>query len=217
MTAEVIELPTRPAATTIAEQQTAIQLLLDLEAAGAVTGTSLELSDPNMPYDSYEALGSFFGWVKRWTSWAIGDWLNFGEGVYGERFAQAAAGTQLSEQTLLQYQFVCRNVPQSRRHVGLSFGTHALVARLEPREQNYWLKHAVKKGWGERELREAMKAKRRDEQPTMFPDDTPPKGELAEVALAILRDAKQADDGQHWLIPNEDIARLKAAVGVEED
>lgn len=201
---------------TMQEQQVAWQLLLDLEAAGAVTATSLALTDPNMPYDSYEALGAFLGWIKGWTSWGIGDWLNFGEGVYGERFAQAAAGTRLSEQTLLHYQFVCRQVPQSRRQAALAFGVHALVARQEPKEQNYWLKQAVRKGWGEKELRDAMKAKRSETAPQMFPDETP-KGELAEVALAILRDARQADDGQHWLIPNEDIARLKAAVGVEAD
>jgi hypothetical protein len=213
MTAEVIEL--RPPAT-FAEQQPAVQLLLNLEAAGAVTVTSLELSDTEMPFERYEKLGAFLGFMKKWTSWAIGDWLNFGEGVYGHEFAQAAAATGLTEQTLLQYQFVCRNVPQSRRHVQLSFGTHALVARMEPKEQNYWLRQAVKKGWGERELREAMKAKRTEMAPEMFPD-TKPQGELAEVALAILRDARAADDGQHWLVPNEDIARLKAAVGHEED
>jgi hypothetical protein len=213
MTAEVIEL--RPA-TTLHEQEVAWQLLLDLEAAGAVTATSLQLSDPNTPYESYEALGAFLGWIKRWTSWGIGDWLNFGEGVYGERFAQAAAGTQLTEQTLLHYQFVCRQVPQSRRQAPLAFGVHALVARLEPKEQTYWLRQAVRKGWGEKELREAMKAKRSETAPQMFPDDKP-TNELADVALAILRDAKPHDDAQHWLVPNEDMARLKAAVGVEED
>lgn len=209
-----VELAHRP----LVEQQLAVQLLLDLEAAGAVTETALNLTDPEMDFDRYEALGTFLGAMKRRTSWWIGDWLNFGEGVYGERFAQAAAATGLNEQTLLHYQFVCRNVPDSRRVAALAFGVHALVARLEPREQSYWLKQAARKDWGEKDLREAMKAKRHDQQPPMFDDgeDGSQKTVLGQVAEAILRDAVPHIDGQHHLIPNEDIARLKAALGQED-
>lgn len=201
----------------LAQQTNAFQLMLSLEESGAVTETALSLTDTNMEYDTYEALGVFLGAVKRRTSWYIGDWLNFGEGVYGERFAQAASATGLNEQTLLHYQFVCREVPASRRQSQLAFGAHALVARLEPKDQTYWLKQAVRKGWGEKELREAMKAKRKDTQPTMFDaDEGTGKTVLSEVAEAILRDARPADDGQHHLVPNEDMARLRAALGQEE-
>ena len=201
-----------------AAQEEAVQLLLALEQAGAVTPTSLQLTDPEMSYERYDALGVFLGRMKRWTSWAIGDWLNFGEGVYGERFAQAAANTHLSEQTLLHYQFVAREIPEARREVSVAFGAHALVARMEPREQSRWLKQAAKKGWGERELRDAIKAKRTEMHPTLLPEEGEP-GEmtpLAEVGLAILRDAVPHDDGQHYLIPNEDMVRLRAALGQEE-
>jgi hypothetical protein len=199
------------------EQKKAVQLLLDLEKAGAVTATSLALSDPSMTFDRYDALGVFLGRMKRWTSWALGDWLNFGEGVYGDRFAQAAANTRLSEPTLLHYQFVCREVPESRRQASVAFGAHALVARMEPREQNKWLKEAARKGWGERELRDAIKAKRTEMRPQMFDDDEAQDvSPLAEVGLAILRDAVPHIDGQHYLIPNEDVARLRAALGQEE-
>jgi hypothetical protein len=39
---------------------------------------------------------------------------------------------------------------------------------------------------------------------------------VLEVARAILRDAKQADDPGYWLIPDEDMARLRGALGEEE-
>lgn len=203
----------------LAPQQGAVQLLLTLEQAGAVTLSSLELSDPTMAFDHYESLGRFLGTMKRWTSWALGDWLNFGEGVYGELFAQAVAATGLNEQTLLHYQFVCKNVPAGRRQPTVAFGAHALVARMEPREQSFWLKKAARKEWGERELRDAIKAKRLDTPPPspLFQD-----GEggtdatvLKEVAEAVLRDAVAYVDGQHHLVPNEDIARLRAALGQE--
>lgn len=202
---------------TLAGQQGSVQLLLALEDAGAVSLTSLALTDPGMDFDEYEGLGTFLGMMKRATSWWLGDWLNFGEGTYGERFAQAVHATKLNEQTLLHYQFVCREVAASRRAPGLAFGAHALVARLDPKEQTYWIKQAVRKGWGERELRDAMKAKRKDTAPTL-PDmeEGTTRSVLEEVAHAILRDAVPHIDAQHYLIPNEDVARLRAALGEEE-
>lgn len=202
----------------IAEQTQGLQLFLDLERAGAITNTSLTLTDPTMPFDTAEALGAFLGAVKRRTSWYIGDWLNFCESVYGEEFAQAAEATGLSEQTLLNYKFVCAQVAPDRRQPGVSFGCHALVARLDPREQNAWLKQAAKKGWGEKELRAAMAAKRAEMRPPLpgtEKGDADPKL-IHEVAEAILRDAKDAGDGQHVLVPVEDITRLRAALGQED-
>lgn len=199
---------------TFVEQQGAVQLILDLEAAGVVTVTSLTLTNTEMEYEQFETIGVFLGWVKRWTSWAIGDWLNFGAGVFGERFAQAASETKLSEATLQHYQFVCQNVPQERRRASLSFGVHALVARDDPKEQTYWLKQAEKKGWGERELRDAKAAKRRETHPPMFPDDDNPTPEdIIEVARAILRDVRpHEDDASLVILPKDDIARLEAAL-----
>jgi len=194
-----------------------VQLLLALEEAGAVTETSLVLTDPTMTYERYEALGVYLGRMKRWTSWAIGDWLNFGEGTYGHDFAQAVAETRLNEQTLLHYQDVCRNVPASRRNASLAFGVHALVRRLDAKEQTYWLKQSVRKGWGERELRAALKAKKVEGSTPLEPlfDDygggarTP----IVEAAEAILRDAQASEENLGWwLVPDEDIERLRVVL-----
>lgn len=204
------ELMERP----LVEQQESVQLMLNLEAAGAVTETSLSLGE--MEYDTYEALGVFLGSMKRRTSWWIGDFLVYGEGAFGEKFAQAASMTGLNEQTLLHYQFVARNVPAERRVPTVPFGAHALVARLEPKEQNQWLKKAASKGWGERELRDAMRAKRKDERPQLPIDgegDTD-SAVLVEVARAILRDARpHEDDASLVILPRDDISRLEAALG----
>lgn len=208
MTSTAVDLP-------LGQQQGAVQLLLALEDSGAVTVTSLTLTNTEMEFEQFETIGYFLGWMKRWTSWAIGDWLNFGAGVYGEKFAQAASETKLAESTLQHYQFVCTNVPEERRRPSLSFAVHALVARDDPKDQTYWLKMAEKKGWGERELREAKAAKRKETQPTMFPDDdTPSTEDIVEVARAILRDARpHEDDASLVILPVDDIKRLEAALG----
>jgi hypothetical protein len=198
---------------TLHEQQGAVQLLLDLEDAGAITLTSLTLTDTEMEYDSFESVGAFLGWIKAWSSWAIGDWLNFGEGVYGERWAQAAGKTRLSPDTLQHYQFVCRQIPETRRRPELSFSVHAVVARLDPKEQTYWLKKAVQKDWGEKELRQAIAAKRAETHPPLIPADEDTRPDIIEVARAILRDViAHPEDSSLMIIPRDDIARLEAAV-----
>lgn len=133
-----------------------IKLLADLEAAGAITTTSLSLP-PDLPFDQYEALMAMFGQLHRTSAWLIGDGLNFGERVYGETYAQAAAATGLSNGTLMNYASVCAHIPRSRRRANVPFSTHAEVAYLEPEEQDEWLKQAAANKWTKAELRQARK------------------------------------------------------------
>ena len=197
--------------------ETGVQLLLDLQDAGAVTPVSLDLDDPELPFERYEALGGFLGRISRSSRWWLGDWLIFGEGAYGERVYQAAAATGLNEETLQHYRRVCESVPKSRRFESLSFGCHALVAGLPPAAQKRWLKKAEAEGWGTRELALALREAEHEAggQQGSF-DGTEPgetdHGMLEEVARAILRDARELDDGD-YAVPREDIERLKAAVG----
>lgn len=194
----------------------AFRHIVALADAGAITATSLELTDPDMSYDTYEALGAYLGRMNRSCSWWVGDWLAFGEGVFPDRYAQAAAATGLAEQTLLNRVYVCKNIPPSRRRAALSFSVHSEVASLPAKEQKQWLDRAERQGMSQKELRAAMKATRKDERPALHEGDEPDAETLRDIAKAILRDARQADDGQHHLVPNEDIARLRAAMGEEE-
>lgn len=191
----------------------AFRAIVSLAEAGAITPTSLDLSDPEMPFESYEMMGAYLGRMNRSCSWWIGDWLVFGEGVYGERFAQAVHATGLAEQTLLNRAYVCRNVARSVRLPNVPFSVHAEVAPLPPREQRKWLGRAAKGNWTKAELRAQMKARRTDTPP---PDAEPVEAALLEeIARAILRDAQPHEDSQHYLVPNEDMARLRAALGEE--
>lgn len=186
-----------------------------LASAGLITPTSLDLTDPDLPFESYEMLGAYLGRMNRSCSWWIGDWLVFGEGVYGEKFAQAVHATGLAEQTLLNRSSVCRNVARSMRRVSLPFSVHAEVASLPAKDQKKWLDKAEKFNWTRAELRAAMKATRVDTPPPAADDDIE-KVTLVEVARAILRDLKESDDPAFVLVPNEDIARLRAAVGEDD-
>jgi len=193
----------------------AVQLLLDLEASGALTPRAMNLP-ADIAWDSYVALGSFLGELKSRGNFYLGDWLIFGEGTFGERFAQAGEATGLSEQTLLRVMTICRNVPPSRRHPQLSWSVHACVASLGAREQKMWLKRAAEHGWGYAELRKAMQAARTDAAPPIFDDHDaePDTGLLVEAARSLVRNAELA--GENVIVRVEDFTRVRAALGEEE-
>lgn len=204
------------------------QLLLNAEAfEGMATLVQLEALTPTaflperlgkeLTFDQYETFAGAFGSVNRSCAWWIGDLLNAAEAVHGESFAQIAFRTGLSEQTLLNRKYVCAHVPVTRRRASLPFSVHAEVAPLSAKQQKYWLDRAEKGGWTREILREHMRAKRKTDSPTIpGSDGDGGPGSLTEVAYAILRDAVPHEDAQHYLVPNEDIARLKGALGEEE-
>ena len=77
----------------------------------------------------WERCGAFLRHVEGAVQWWIGDWLNYGEQAYGEKYSQAmdALGTPLP--TLENYAYVAGNIQTSRRHENLSFSVHSSRAR----------------------------------------------------------------------------------------
>lgn len=188
-----------------------------LSNSGVITPTSFLLDDPTMEYDNYAMIVRWVGLVNRSCAWWMGDLLNFGEGTYGERYAQAASETGLSEQTLLQRAMVCRAIPLNYRKVNLSFRSHLLVHRLDKKAMKYWLDRASKHGWTAQQLAEAMKAHRTDTEPPLDDVGRDPIDESAvvEVARAIAAHAEEAEDGD-YRVRREDIVRLRAVLGQED-
>lgn len=136
-----------------------LQMLAELERTGAITETSLQLP-PDVDWDVYESLAYLFGRIHRQSAWVIGDLLNYGEAVYGEKYAQAAESTGLAQSTLENYCSVCNRVPRSRRRKQLAFSIHAEVASLSPTEQTEWLSKAAREGWKRGRIREELAPRR---------------------------------------------------------
>lgn len=197
------------------ERQMQFELMAELERAGAITPTSLALP-ANLPFAQYESIGVFFGTIKRRASWLIGDWMNYGEGTFGEKYAQAMEATGLEPETLANYASVCGKVAVSRRRESLSFGVHASVASLPPAEQTEWLKTAEANDWKTRQIRQALREARGEAAQELLPGTEPLDTDAVKAAAeGILRDAVQHTDGINWLVPAEDIARLRGALGLE--
>lgn len=95
---------------------------------------------------------------------AVGDCLNFGEGVFGERYAQAIDDTRktirLSMKTLQNVGWVAGSVEMKARHEMLSFAHHEAVAKLESvKEQIEFLDAAEESEWTAAELKKQVKEK----------------------------------------------------------
>src|SRR6266545_5532764 len=127
-----------------------------LDIPAKVTPVSLVLP-ANLTYDQWAEIGLKIARVKRFCSWALSDWLNFGSAKYGETFSQAADATGFQPDYLAIIKYVGANVDASRRREALSFSHHRLVASLEPEEQERFLSEAEKNGWTREDMAAAVR------------------------------------------------------------
>lgn len=131
-------------------------MLKELEQAGALTETSLDLGSTDVSYDTYESLARFLGSLGRSYCWWVGDLINWGEMVFGETYAQAVGALGLSPGTCVNYAYTCRQVARSRRRPDVSFAHHRVVAPMEPDGQREWLEKVAVNGWTRSQLSEAL-------------------------------------------------------------
>ena len=103
--------------------------------------TSLAVSDGLMPtgwipvddmtFEQWSEIGKFLFDLRDASQWALGDWLNFGEAKWGEKYVQALNERRASYQTLRNVSSVCRAYALPERVASVSFSHHALVAGWE--------------------------------------------------------------------------------------
>lgn len=195
------------------------QPLKALAADGAITVVSLDLTRGS-EYSVGEArkLLGWLGLMNRATNWWIGDALIQFQQIHPEEFSQLIEALGLSESAAQARMFVCENISPDRRKPGLGFSMHFRVAKLSAREQRYWLDRAERGGWNYKTLVAEMAAKRRETHPPLGEG----MGEPGDVDEKLLMEAAQAvvsakqDYGADWLVPREPMARLCAALGMED-
>jgi hypothetical protein len=141
----------------VAAEQKSLALLADLEQAGAISVTGLYLTDPDLPYNQYEALCVLLGKMHEAVRFAIGDAIILGEHLYRELAYQAIEEMGISEDARREYVRVAQQVPRSIRRKDLSWSHHRAVASMEPPEQRRWLKQAAETQMSHHTLREAIR------------------------------------------------------------
>lgn len=186
----------------LAERQ--VDGIVAFEGAIEIDETHLVL-DPDITWERYESICRFAGRLARASAWWVGDLINQGEALWGEKYAQAVDLTGLSPDTLQNYSYVSRKIPFSSRRPDLSFGHHEAVAKFLPQEQEQWLDRAADEGLSRSQLREAIREDAAEE-----PRDRP---QLVDAAKAV--SAQAVKRGSHYSVPLEPMARLRAALGEE--
>lgn len=122
--------------------------------------TSFTLPD-GLSFDHWERIGRQLQLADLAVQWWIGDWLNYGESRYGEKYAQAIDEFGRKKQTLMNYAYVAKAIEPSRRREIVDFSTHAEIASLKPADQEKVLAKAAKEHLSvKRTRREVEKIKR---------------------------------------------------------
>ncbi len=125
--------------------------LLSLKGVRA-TKTGLVIQ-PRLPLADWKTLGGQLRLAEGAIQWWIGDWLNYGEKTYGEKYTEALENTDYGYQSLRNMKYVAASIELSRRKDNLSWYHHAEVAALPPAEQDRLLAWAEKVKASVREVR----------------------------------------------------------------
>jgi N6-adenosine-specific RNA methylase IME4 len=196
---------------------------------GAFTPTPSGLIVEGSPsFDEWAAAGAEIGKAARSSLWWVGDWLNYGEAKWGEKYAQAMEATRLDYQTLANAKWLAREFEFSRRREKLSVAHHDAVAALPARDADAFLAQAEAKTLSMRDLRQIVRDYKR--QQSIKADSAAAAGctteDLNSLILAgrtfgtIYADppwqygnqgTRAATDNHYGTMPVEEIARLPVA------
>lgn len=184
-----------------------------------MTGTGMILPD-DFSEDDWLAVGEVVQKLEASIQWIIGDWMAFAERQWGKTYAMVAELTGYSYQTLRDYAYVARNVPQAIRHPELSFSHHRVVAALNLKDadlpdvdaQRYWLERAAEEGWSMARLRKEI-----DEAITTHLPESDPQQSLAAPQHKQVFGRVWRSVAHGRAVRREDIAHLRAWLDDLED
>ena len=127
----------------------------NLAIPGTITPMSLTLT-PGLSFEKWERVGETLRTIESGVQWWLGDWLNYGERAYGEKYAQAVDESQAH--TWRQYAWVASRFETSVRTDKVSFGVHERLAGvLDVAERHALLQRAAKEEWTVAQARETVR------------------------------------------------------------
>lgn len=124
-----------------------------------LTRTGAEF-DAGMSFQEWAAQGRQLMLMSGASNFWIGDWLNFGNAAYGEKYRDAVGLFGASYETLRNVASICARVDARRRNPALSWTHHEIVAALNAGEQTRWLEKAEREKWSAADLRQALRRRK---------------------------------------------------------
>jgi hypothetical protein len=111
-----------------------------------------------MDHPQWVAVGRRLGGISRSNQWWLGDWLRYGNAKWGEKYAEASRITGYDVRSLTNMASLAACFEISRRRDNLSWSHHAVVAALDPDEQDRWLDMAAAERLSVADLRTELRA-----------------------------------------------------------
>ncbi len=109
----------------------------------------------------WSAVGRRFGEIGRSSQWWLGDWIQYGNERFGERYTRAVKLTGYDVQSLMNMVYVASRFEISRRREGLSWSHHSALAALDLDGQERWLDRATAERLSVADLRVELRSVRR--------------------------------------------------------
>src|SRR4030042_1838208 len=103
-----------------------------------ITAVGLGMPD-DLTFERWEQIGQTLRKIEGARLWWFGDWCNFGERKYGEKYSQALEAGDYEYGTLRDAAWVADRIELSRRRDNCSFSMHREVAPLDEADQDRWL------------------------------------------------------------------------------
>jgi hypothetical protein len=109
----------------------------------------------------WSAVGRRFGEIGRCSQWWLGDWINYGNERFGERYTRAVKLTGYDVQSLMNMVYVASRFEIYRRRENLSWSHHSALASLDLDSQEHWLERAIADKLSVADLRVELRSRRR--------------------------------------------------------
>lgn len=126
--------------------------IITLQSAFKITLTGLEIYG-KPTFEQWLAQGEQLWYAKQSISWCLGDWLNYGEAAYGQKYSQVLDDTRYTLHSLQNIAYTCNAILPPARREGVSFSNHSEVASLAENEREYALDMLQSKQWNRDDVR----------------------------------------------------------------
>lgn len=123
--------------------------------ASAFTYTATGLQVSGTPtFEQWLQTGDELWYMKQSVCWLIGDWLNFGEHAYGQKYSQVLDETRYTLHSLQNIAYTCNAIPVPARRENVSFSGHSEVASLPEDKREMALDKLASREWNRDRVRE---------------------------------------------------------------
>src|SRR6266699_197956 len=116
--------------------------------------------DEGLSYEEWSKMGIGLQKLEGSAMWWLGDWLNYGELAYGEKYKDALEKTDYAYDTLRTAKYTAKGFAMDRRRSNLPWTFHHEVLSLDKAEQDQVLDLAETEKLSQAKLRTEVQRRR---------------------------------------------------------